>query len=220
MSEAADVQTSQRYFNEAPLPGQQMMQETTERPSVKIKWLDFPKRTCKNCWERPREQLLPLCRADEDAVIGRDASPPSSAADGNRSAGLGTVSACKLSESISDSRQFRLLLATFGRFLQRKSKHIKTPILTLIQAAWGPKALIWAPTSGAATLWWDPLVNWSLPLWISKAWLSKTKKQRFFDIQIRKSLGSYLLPPSPGTTSACLAANLHPSKTVFALNKH
>lgn len=121
MNQAADVQTSQHYFNEAPLPRQQMTQEMTDRPSVKIKGSDLTKRTCKNCWEGPQEQLLPLCRAGERAVISRDASPPSSAADGSRSAGLGAVSACKLADFISDTGQFTPLLTTFGSFFHRKT---------------------------------------------------------------------------------------------------
>lgn len=121
MSEAADVQTSQHYFNQAPLPWQQMTQKMTDCPSVKIKGSDLPKRTYKSCWERPWEQMLLLCRADECAVIARDASPPSSTADGDRSARLGAVSACKLLDFISVTGQFTPLLTTFGRFFRGKT---------------------------------------------------------------------------------------------------
>lgn len=58
-----------------------------------------------------------------------------------------------------------------GGFLEKDlaSKHVKGPTLALTQSAFGPKALISAPTDGAATLWWDPLVNYNLQLWRSKA---------------------------------------------------
>lgn len=120
-TQVPDVQTSQRLFKEAPLPRQQMTQEMNDRPSVKIKGSDLPKRTRKSCWERPWEQLLALFRADERAVIARDASSSSSAADGDRSAGLGAASACKLVDFISVTGQFTPPLMTAGRFFQRKT---------------------------------------------------------------------------------------------------
>lgn len=98
----------------------------TDHPSDNIKGSVLANRTCKSCWKGPQEQLLLLCRADEGAVIARDVSPSCRAADGDRSAGLGAVSACKLSDFISVTGQFTPTLTTFGRYFRRTTRLLNT----------------------------------------------------------------------------------------------
>lgn len=103
------------------------------------------------------------------------------------------------------------------------SKHVKVSALALTQSAWGPKALIRAPTDGAAILWWYLMVNSSLQLSRSETYCPKQRniffwhqKQEILKLLLPSTLSGYHIC----VQCACLTANLQHYKTVFALNKH